>query len=354
MPLYELKKDAITPVTATTFRAEQFKERGDLQRILKDNISVVADDVMIIAEEFGDWDASHRRIDLLGLDRESNLVVIELKRTEDGGHMDLQAIRYAAMVSTLTFDQAVEAYAQHLGGVSHAEVARTEILKFLGWANPEEERFGQDVRIVLVSGEFSKEITTAVLWLNETGLNITCIRLRLYKLDDRVLLNIEPIIPLPEAAEYQVRVNRKDLQAVVSRRAGRDNTRHNLVIGAESYERLPSRTLVLRVVRAMVQHGVSPEGILEAARDVHPGLFVSAEGHFDSPEFESAVSDLRRAAGRTFDATRYFCRDGELIESGDRTYAVSNQWTAQSALALVRALQTAHPQFGIRVEPAEE
>jgi len=32
-----------------------------------------------------------------------------LKRTEDGGHLELQAIRYAAMVSTMTFDQAVSA-----------------------------------------------------------------------------------------------------------------------------------------------------------------------------------------------------------------------------------------------------
>lgn len=36
---------------------------------------------MVIAEEFGEWEDSKRRIDLLGLDREANLVVIELKRT---------------------------------------------------------------------------------------------------------------------------------------------------------------------------------------------------------------------------------------------------------------------------------
>ena len=61
----------------------------------------------MIAEEFGQWEDSRRRIDLLGLDKGANLVVIELKRTEDGGHMELQAIRYAAMVSTLTFDKLI-------------------------------------------------------------------------------------------------------------------------------------------------------------------------------------------------------------------------------------------------------
>jgi len=33
-------------------------------------------------------------------------VVIELKRTNDGGHMELQAIRYASMVSAMTFERA--------------------------------------------------------------------------------------------------------------------------------------------------------------------------------------------------------------------------------------------------------
>lgn len=44
----------------------------------------------------------------------ANLVVIELKRTEEGGRMELQAIRYAAMVSTMTFDQAANIFEQYL------------------------------------------------------------------------------------------------------------------------------------------------------------------------------------------------------------------------------------------------
>ena len=50
------------------------------------------------------------------IDKAGNLVVIELKRDEDGAHMELQAIRYAAMVSTMTFERAVEVYAAHLIG----------------------------------------------------------------------------------------------------------------------------------------------------------------------------------------------------------------------------------------------
>ena len=33
--------------------------------MLKKNIDVIAPDILVVAEEFGDWDDSRRRIDLL-------------------------------------------------------------------------------------------------------------------------------------------------------------------------------------------------------------------------------------------------------------------------------------------------
>lgn len=112
MPVYELTADAIHPLQETSFISSGIRERSDLQRLLRDSISVIDPDLMVITEEFGEWEDSRRRIDLLCLDRSGNLVVIELKRTEDGGHMELQAIRYAAMVSTMTFAKIVSVHDQ--------------------------------------------------------------------------------------------------------------------------------------------------------------------------------------------------------------------------------------------------
>lgn len=210
MALFEIKPDKLQPLESTTYAATGLYERGDLQRLLKANIGAVLSDVLVIAEEFGDWEGSSRRIDLLGLDKDANLIVIELKRTEDGGHMDLQALRYAAMVSTMTFEGIVDTYERFLRSEGKdPSDARSEVLAFIGRDEPGTDAFGFDVKIVLVSSNFSKELTTAVMWLNR-HLDITCIRMVPYQHEGRTFADIQQIIPLPEAAEYQVRVRNKE------------------------------------------------------------------------------------------------------------------------------------------------
>lgn len=210
MPIFEITSEAIRKITETSFSAAGIRERGDLQRLLRNNIEVISAETLIVAEEFGEWDESKRRIDLLGIDRDANLVVIELKRSEDGGHMELQAIRYAAMVSTMTFEKAVDIYAAYLKRVGKETDARTSILEFLGWEGSDEDIFAQEVRIVLASAEFSKELTTAVIWLNDHGLDIRCVRMQPYDDNGRLLVDVQQVIPLPEAAAYQVQVREKE------------------------------------------------------------------------------------------------------------------------------------------------
>jgi RecB family endonuclease NucS len=114
MSIYELTPERLVPVSETSFGDAGVRERDDLQRLLREQVEIIAPGTLVIAEEFANWDDSRRRIDLLGIDKQAHLVVIELKRTETGGHMELQAIRYAAMVSQMTFEQAVQAYTEYL------------------------------------------------------------------------------------------------------------------------------------------------------------------------------------------------------------------------------------------------
>ena len=214
MSVYRLTRDAIRELPKTSYAHHQLKERGDLQRLLRANIAVVAPDVLVIAEEFGEWDDSKRRIDLLGIDHHGSLVVIELKRDEDGGHMELQAIRYAAMVSRMTFQRAVKTYQASLDRMGLGGDSEVAIRAWLRTNEPLRADAILDVRIVLVSADFQKELTTAVLWLREWELDIRCIRVKPYEDGDGLILEVQEIVPLPEAAEYQVSIR----EEAISRR----------------------------------------------------------------------------------------------------------------------------------------
>lgn len=222
MAVYLISSDKIEPLPEASFPARGITERGDLQRLLRANISVVAPDVLVIAEEFGEWDESRRRIDLLGVDKNGNLVVIELKRDDEGAHMELQAIRYAAMVSSMTFAQATDVFQTYLDKHAAGQDARGQLLEFLGWSEPREEDFARDIRIALVAADFGKELTTAVLWLNERDLDIRCVRMKPYANGDQTLVDVQQIVPLPEAEQYMVRVREKATKVRVAARDSED------------------------------------------------------------------------------------------------------------------------------------
>ena len=222
MPLFELTHDSFRPISEASFTEMQIRERADLQRLLRTQIDVLDESLYVLAEEFGDWEDSSRRIDLLAVDSDANLVVIELKRTHDGGHMELQAIRYASMVSAMTFERAVDVHGKFLAQIGEpADEAESRLLEFLGWDAPNEDSFGSDVRIVLVSENFGKELTTAVLWLRDRDIDIRCIRLRPYRDGTTTMVDVQQIIPLPEAQDYTVRLREKEQEERVVRRRRR-------------------------------------------------------------------------------------------------------------------------------------
>jgi hypothetical protein len=254
MPIYELTRDAIVRADEVSLAAQGFRERHDLQRLIRAQIETISPDTFVLAEEYREWEDSRRSIDLLCIDKQANLVVVELKRTEDGGHMELQSIRYAAMVSKMTFADAVNAHAiflERIGG--NPDDAEAAILKFLDWDEPRGDEFAQDTRIVLVSADFSKEITTSVLWLNERDLDIRCVRLRPYKLGEKTLLDIQQVLPLPEAAAYQVQLRRKAAEAREAQERQSDWSRYDLKVKDELFSNLYKRRLFLLTVRALLR-----------------------------------------------------------------------------------------------------
>ena len=343
MAIYELTHGGIEEVAPTTFKGEKIKERGDLQRVLREQIEVVAPDCMVLAEEFGSWEDSQRRIDILALDKDASLVVIELKRTERGGHMELQAVRYAAMVSAMTFEQAVEAHRKYLEANDQDGDPSDAILSFLEWEDPNEDEFAQEVRIVLVSADFSKELTSAVIWLNDHDIDIRCIRLKPYRHNGTLLLDVQQLIPLPEAAEFQVRLREKEKKEKKDKRREMDYTKFDVTIGDEQYPHLAKRHAIFKVISHLCSSGVEPEILAKQLPWMERRVFSVVPGTVSSDEFiEHRNKELSKADREPLSKGRWFVNDDELIHMNGRTYSARKQW----GLRTEEALENLKKEFG--------
>ena len=349
MPIYELTNDTIREIEQTKFADAGINERSDLQRLLREQVEVISPDTLVIAEEFGEWEDSRRRIDLLGLDKEANLVVIELKRTDDGGHMELQAVRYAAMVSAMTFENAVDIFRKHLKKLGKDDDPEVKILEHLEWEEPNEDEFGQDVRIVLASAEFSKELTTAVMWLNDRDLDIQCVRLKPYRDGERILLDVQRIIPLPEVEDYRVQIKEKQRRERQARTSGPDYTKYDITIDGQTFERMAKRNAIFAVVSHLCKKGVTPEAITDVVDWRRSTMFRVVDGVVGPEEFIGLATEKAKAEGRRFDTRRYFVGEDELIVSEDCTYAFTNQW-GNRTLQAIGILNEAFPDTEIRYE----
>ncbi|MGD8166661.1 hypothetical protein ACEXOS_005520 [Herbiconiux sp. P16] len=260
MPLFRYSDAGLDPLARTSLAAERIRERQDIQRLLLERIEILGDDLIAIAEEYSLFNDSRRRIDILALDRKGGLVVIELKRTEDGGHMELQALRYAAMVSTMTLDHLIETYAD-AHNVELTDARRT----IADWIEEPIDELANQVRIILVSSDFSTEITSTVLWLNDNyGTDISCFRIVAYKLRNEVLLDLQQIIPLPEAKSFQIQQRRKGASTTVNREGGRDFTRYDVAVGSERLINTSKQSAVKFAVMGAYKAGVDLEIIRKA------------------------------------------------------------------------------------------
>ncbi|SCL28991.1 hypothetical protein [Micromonospora inyonensis] len=338
MPLYEIDGDHLRRHDAARFAALGLYERKDLQRLLRDDIAVLSPDLLVVAEEFGNWEDSRRRIDLLAIDKAGHLVVIELKRTDDGGHMELQALRYAAMVSAMSFDEVVAAYEAHLVRTRPDDEvdARAELLGWLDVGdNDDTPIVSSDVRIILVSADFGRELTTAVLWLNRfEGMDVRCVRLIPYQIDGRILLDIQQVIPLPEAADYQIRVGRK---ATEQERRGSDNrdwTRYHIVIDGQPLPDQNKRQAVRLMIESLVAREVPAAAI---GKVLTPGRFRPLRGeHHTDEEVQAALAEQYPDV----DVRRWFT-DHALVENGT-TWVVRRIW-GRNTEPMLTALRDAFP-----------
>ena len=132
----------------------------------------------------------------MAVDKDGNVVVIELKRDDTGADAYWQAIKYASYFQRAKPEDIVEMLATH-AKISEGEAA--EMLKQHLDADDLSE-LNRDQRIILASHRFAPEVMSAVVWLNQKAATedmISCVELVPYRDGEHDSLYIQASIVLP-------------------------------------------------------------------------------------------------------------------------------------------------------------
>lgn len=216
----------------TAFDALSITERS-LQEWVLASPELLGEELLVITHEYAGFDRSHKRPDILALDKAGKLVVVELKLATTGSFADLQGINYAAMVSTMTMQQALDLYEKQHEVDSAA--AEDEVRGFLELGDDELPDLDDQPRIIIAAGSFGGyEITSTALWLRTFGVDIKLVEVAPYtaSADDFILVP-RIVIPIPEAEEYMVGHERKESAQRGDRKVSRDKYRNFLELVRE-------------------------------------------------------------------------------------------------------------------------
>ena len=205
----------------------KFSERGHLQEWLANEPMALGEELLIIQKEFDGFDDTKERLDLLALDKDGNLVIIENKLDDSGRDVVWQALKYASYCSTLKKEQIVEVFQKYLNKYCSGENAQAMICEFLKEPDIGEVVIngGNQQRLMFVAAQFRKEVTSTVLWLLSHNIRLQCFKVTPYAMDDSLFLNLEQIIPTPEAAEYMIGISQKEAEVKTTEKEAKDRHR---------------------------------------------------------------------------------------------------------------------------------
>lgn len=210
--MYKINKIAnnVLKLEKRLFKDLKIKERDHLQEWIAKNPEMLGEELLIIQKEFDGFNDTQERLDLLAIDKDGGLVIIENKLDDTGRNVVWQALKYTSYCSTLTTDQIIKIYQAYLDKTGTGGGAKENILEFLERDEGDLLLNKNDQRIIFVSNNYRKEVTSTVLWLIEHDINIQCFRATPYSMGEELFLQVDLIIPLPETKEFMIDIKEKE------------------------------------------------------------------------------------------------------------------------------------------------
>jgi hypothetical protein len=211
-----------------------------LERWIVDNPDLVGEQLLVLGHQLAEFAEDRDRLDILALDRSEEIVLVELKVSDDFRVTDLQALAYAGAYARRSPKDLASTLHRHMqkripgypttsaGNGSNVEVdgasgsgaepsakyedALAAIAAFIEIDDVTDWQPSQHVRIKLVAPDFPRRVLQTVKWLGDVySVRIEAITMRLFETaPKRYSLAFERLLPLPAEEEFDMTIRERE------------------------------------------------------------------------------------------------------------------------------------------------
>ena len=117
-------------------------------------------------------------------------------------------------MSGLTKTQIIDIYQSYLDRYCGGGSATRNVCDFLEVEELDEVVLnpGNDQRLFFIAANFRKEVTSTILWLREHRIDARCFKVTPYCFEDDLFVDIQQVIPTPEAADFMIGMAEKETE----------------------------------------------------------------------------------------------------------------------------------------------
>lgn len=274
-----------------TLKPVPFSGRVDeltLERWIVENPDLVGEDLLVLGHQLAEFEEDKDRLDVLALDKTGEIVLIELKVSEDFRVTDLQALAYAGAYAKRTAKDFAATLLRHMRKQASndpaaagdpgltIEDARAAIVSFIEVDDFAEWEPSQHVRIKLVAPNFPRRVLQTVKWLGDVySVRLEAITIRLFETaPQKYSIAFERLLPLPSEEQFDMTVRERE-----ERKRHENSTRRAAV-------------LPLLVNNGSLQHGQTLYAVQSLLILEHRGLWDPENGVFQVQVANGAAPKL--------------------------------------------------------------
>ena len=183
MVIHRIDKDG----KITQYKKTSVSKEIEIENFIEQNPEFLAKDLIIIARQ--KETLNEKIVDLMGLDKDGNVVIIEIKKDKTPRKVIAQILDYAVWAEDLKYEDLNSIYKDGPStGYSNLNG------KFQEWTDDIETEFNQNQRLYIVGEEIDPQTEKLARYLRRKGIDIYCIEINFHELDGHKIADKRDVV----------------------------------------------------------------------------------------------------------------------------------------------------------------